>query len=113
MSSSTYPTRTSSLANQTPKPVASSGGLKNIYLTVYNAASCLAWAVVLYRVVNVLSANGKEAYNGGKGTYGWRALLGGKESAWDTTGEYVKWVQSAALLEVVHSLVGLLFVSVI
>jgi len=56
--------------------------------------------------VTILSTNGKEAFNGGKGIYGWKGMFGGKESAWDTTGDYVKWVQSAALLEVVHSLVG-------
>jgi hypothetical protein len=59
------------------------------------------WAVILFRVVSVLVENyTKQPFLG---------IVKRKENAWYETGEFVKWVQTAALLEVVHSLVGRFF----
>jgi very-long-chain (3R)-3-hydroxyacyl-CoA dehydratase len=73
--------------------------LKRLYLTLYNGVSCGLWAVILFRVVSVLVENyTKQPFLG---------IVKRKENAWYETGEFVKWVQTAALLEVVHSLVGM------
>jgi hypothetical protein len=102
----------STLAHSDPKPAATalsggrrsqgagsdSSGIKKLYLTLYNAVSCGLWAVILARVVSVLVENyTKEPFLG---------TVKRKENAWYETGEFVKWVQTGALLEVVHSLVG-------
>jgi hypothetical protein len=76
----------------------SSGIAKKLYLTLYNAVSCGLWALILSKVVSVLVENyTKEPFLG---------TIKRKENAWYETGEFVKWVQTGALLEVVHSLVG-------
>lgn len=84
-----------------PKPKsASPSGINRLYLTLYNGVSCGLWVVVLARVVSVLVENyTKEPFLG---------AVKRKENAYDETGEFVKWVQTGALLEVVHSLVGML-----
>jgi hypothetical protein len=80
------------------RSASSSSGIKKLYLTLYNAVSCGLWGVILYRVVSVLVENyTKEPFLG---------TVKRKENAWYETGEFVKWVQTGALLEVVHSLVG-------
>ncbi|KAI9749412.1 MAG: hypothetical protein M4579_006878 [Chaenotheca gracillima] len=58
------------------------------YLTLYNLVSAALWAVILGRVVLFLPLIGPEKVYGGVG------LL-------------VKWTQTGALLEVVHSLFGI------
>ena len=85
-----------------PKPTTASApvGLKRLYLTLYNGVSCGLWGVILFRVVSVLVENyTKQPFLG---------LVKRKENAWYETGEFVKWVQTGALLEVVHSLLGML-----
>ena len=89
------------VAHAKPKPKsAAPSGIKRLYLTLYNGVSCGLWAVILFRVVAVLAENyTKEPFLG---------VVKRKENAWYETGEFVKWVQTGALLEVVHSLVGML-----
>ena len=62
-------------------------GLNKIYLVMYNALSAQLWAVILVRVVTILTLHG----------YG---------ETYDRLGEWVKWTQTLAVLEIVHSLVG-------
>jgi very-long-chain (3R)-3-hydroxyacyl-CoA dehydratase len=57
------------------------------YLTVYNLVSSMLWAIVLGRTL-ILSPQA------------------GTSGVYNKVGEYTKWVQTLALLEVVHSLVG-------
>jgi very-long-chain (3R)-3-hydroxyacyl-CoA dehydratase len=77
---------------------ASSSGLKNIYLTLYNFGSAVAWATILARTGMIA---GKEGF-GAKG--GW---FGKREGAvYAGVGEFVKVTQTVALAEVLHSLFG-------
>ncbi|KIW03852.1 uncharacterized protein PV09_05151 [Verruconis gallopava] len=94
-------TKPSTASHTNPKPAKAPAGspVKRLYLTLYNAVSCGLWAVILYRVVSVLVENyTKEPFLG---------TVKRKENAWYETGEFVKWVQTGALLEVVHSLLGI------
>lgn len=61
---------------------------RNLYLVFYNSLSAMLWAVILTRVVSIVALYGR------KDVYSW-------------VGEYTKWVQTLAVLEVVHSLVGM------
>jgi very-long-chain (3R)-3-hydroxyacyl-CoA dehydratase len=81
------PKQQSTATKSKPKPPA--GPLKTGYLILYNALSAAAWAAVLSRTVKttIHSAEGPDAVFG--------------ENA-----EFTKWVQTGALLEVLHSLFG-------
>jgi hypothetical protein len=59
---------------------------KNAYLTLYNLGSALLWASILGRTVTSLDKKGGALYT--------------------QQGEFVKWVQTIALMEVAHSLFG-------
>lgn len=61
--------------------------LKTGYLVLYNALSACAWAAVLSRTIKTTTSEGPE-------------------SVFDRDGEFTKWVQTGALLEVLHSLFG-------
>ncbi|KAL7936031.1 tyrosine phosphatase-like protein [Trichoderma chlorosporum] len=65
-----------------------SSPVKNAYLILYNAASAIAWALVLQRTVLTLYAGG------------------GPHAVYVTTGEFTKWTQTAAAMEILHSLFG-------
>jgi hypothetical protein len=76
-------------SNSKPRPAKPAASSANkAYLTLYNAVSCGLWATILYRTITIV---------GTEGNYG--ALFG-------ETGEFVKWAQSAAMMEIVHSLLG-------
>lgn len=60
------------------------------YLIAYNSMSALLWFAILGRVVLLIPLAGLENLYGG-------------------VGQFVKWTQTLALLEVVHSAVGLSF----
>ena len=60
---------------------------KQQYLVLYNLASAISWFVVLSRVCILLPIAG------------YRNVYGG-------VGEYTKWTQSAAVLEILHSTIG-------
>ncbi|KAI5862290.1 tyrosine phosphatase-like protein [Durotheca rogersii] len=66
----------------------SSSTIKNGYLVLYNAASATLWLTVLGRVA---AAN----------------VAGGPELAYPAVGEFCKWTQTLAGLEVLHSLLGI------
>jgi len=67
-------------------PAGRQSTVKNAYLTFYNFASAVLWTAVLARTVTNLDKNAGSVYA--------------------VQGEYVKWVQTLALVEVLHSLFG-------
>lgn len=71
-------------AAKAPKPASP---VKNAYLVLYNALSAAAWSVVLYRTVTVALEHDPKLVHAG-------------------VGEWTKWTQTGALLEVLHSLLG-------
>lgn len=73
----------------TAKPVKKASPIKNGYLILYNAVSAVLWLTVLGRVVG---AN----------------VTGGPLSVYPTVGEFCKWTQTLAGMEVLHSLLGML-----
>lgn len=73
------------VAPQTPAPPSSP--IKNAYLIVYNALSAIAWGLVLQSTVLTLFESGPSI-------------------VYLTTGEFTKWTQTAAAMEIIHSLFG-------
>lgn len=65
---------------------------KRAYLVAYNAISALLWSVVLGRTVATLAANGLET---------------GPTLVYPAVGEFTKWTQTLAALEIVHSVLGM------
>lgn len=65
---------------------------KRAYLVAYNALSALLWSVVLGRTVATLAANGLET---------------GPALVYPAVGEWTKWTQTLAGLEIVHSVLGM------
>ncbi|CAI6088855.1 unnamed protein product [Clonostachys chloroleuca] len=61
--------------------------IKNAYLLFYNAISAVAWGIVLARTVSL-------------------AGLEGPEAVFPAIGNRTKWTQTAAGLEILHSLLG-------
>ncbi|BGP43411.1 hypothetical protein JCM10449v2_007446 [Rhodotorula kratochvilovae] len=80
-----------------------------LYLTAYNLASAGLWAYVLFRTWEHMA--GADGYTGLKEWAGWQGtgetLVKRASGAVDVVGQTVKWVQTAALLEAVHSATGL------
>jgi very-long-chain (3R)-3-hydroxyacyl-CoA dehydratase len=74
------------MSSKPSKPAASSAN--KAYLIAYNAVSCGLWATILYRTVTIAGTEGKYAQLFGE------------------TGEFVKWAQTAAMMEIVHSVLG-------
>ncbi len=67
-----------------------SSPVKNGYLILYNAVSAALWLTVMVRTVAAaVDADG-----------------GGPASVYDATGEFCKWTQTLAGMEVLHSLFG-------
>lgn len=64
---------------------------KRAYLVAYNAISAVLWSVVLGRTLSTLAANGLDK---------------GPAVVYPAVGEWTKWTQTLAALEVVHSLLG-------
>lgn len=65
---------------------------KRAYLVAYNGVSALLWSVVLGRTLAVLAGNGLDK---------------GPALVYPAVGEWTKWTQTLAALEVVHSLLGI------
>ncbi|KAI9591550.1 tyrosine phosphatase-like protein [Syncephalis fuscata] len=61
------------------------------YLLFYNFASCAAWAFILVRTVNHFAANG---------------LTAGLPTLYANIGDDLRWIQTAAALEIIHSALG-------
>jgi very-long-chain (3R)-3-hydroxyacyl-CoA dehydratase len=74
-------------SNKSPAQKAPSSPIKNGYLILYNTVSALAWGLVLQSTVQTL-------------------VQSGPESVYLTTGEFTKWTQTAAAMEILHSLFG-------
>lgn len=73
-----------------PRPSSSTGGgIKKTYLLAYNFTSAILWGLVLTRVVTIGAAQGLES---------------GK--VYEGTEEFARLVQTGAVLEVLHSLLG-------
>ncbi|KAM4054591.1 protein tyrosine phosphatase-like protein, PTPLA domain-containing protein [Hirsutella rhossiliensis] len=66
---------------------APSSPLKTAYLVLYNAASAAAWAVVLARTVSLCA-------------------LPGPLFVYDGVGQWAKWTQTMAAMEILHSTLG-------
>ncbi|KAL7791036.1 hypothetical protein V8C37DRAFT_410622 [Trichoderma ceciliae] len=64
-----------------------SSAIRNGYLVLYNAASAMAWGLVLQSTVAAL-------------------VRSGPQTVFLATGEFTKWTQTAAALEILHSLLG-------
>ncbi|KAL1868523.1 hypothetical protein Daus18300_005957 [Diaporthe australafricana] len=64
---------------------------KRAYLVAYNGISALLWSVVLGRTLSVLAAHGLET---------------GPALVFPAVGEWTKWTQTLAALEIVHSVLG-------
>lgn len=71
------------------KPVKPSNPLVKGYLVLYNAASCVGWAYVIYQCF-------KHFKDGGDASH-----------LWKTVGPSLKIVQTAAMLEIFHAAFGL------
>ncbi|KAI1213388.1 PTPLA-domain-containing protein [Annulohypoxylon truncatum] len=71
----------------TAKPTKKASPIKNGYLILYNAVSAVLWLTVLGRVVG---AN----------------ATGGPLLVYPTVGEFCKWTQTLAGMEVLHSILG-------
>ncbi|ROV98957.1 hypothetical protein VSDG_03731 [Cytospora chrysosperma] len=71
-----------------PKPMSAP---KRVYLVAYNALNAVLWSVVLGRTVATLYARGLDA---------------GPASVYPAVGEWTKWTQTLAALEIAHSLLG-------
>lgn len=65
-----------------------SSPIKTAYLTLYNAASSVAWSIILFRTISIAT------------TKGWQHV-------YLDVGEQTKWTQTMAALEVLHSLFGM------
>ncbi|CEJ89402.1 hypothetical protein VHEMI05246 [[Torrubiella] hemipterigena] len=65
----------------------SSSPLRSAYLVVYNALSAAAWSIVLYKTALT-----------------W--YTSGHQEVFFEVGEWTKWTQTAAALEILHSLLG-------
>lgn len=63
--------------------------LKTAYLILYNAVSAAAWSVVLARTAGTLAGEGYS-------------------HVFPAVGEWTKWTQTVAALEIMHSLLGTL-----
>lgn len=73
---------------QTATPRASSSPLKTTYLALYNFVSAILWSTVLGRVL-VISA------------------IHGTRMVYPGVGEFTKWTQTLACLEILHAAVGI------
>ncbi|KAI0013894.1 tyrosine phosphatase-like protein [Xylariaceae sp. FL0662B] len=70
------------------KPAKKSSPVKNGYLILYNAVSAILWLTVLGRIVGV-------------------NVMRGPQLAYPAVGEFCKWTQTLAGMEVLHSLLGI------
>lgn len=70
-----------------PKPMPA---LKRTYLVAFNALSAALWSVVLVRTAQTLASTGPEA-------------------VYPAVGEWTKWTQTLAGLEIAHSVLGMFF----
>lgn len=79
-----------------------------MYLVAYNLASLAGWAYVLYRLIDHLSTMSSSFTWSSifPGHQQHRALLARASTSYADFGDVVRWVQTSALLEVVHVALG-------
>jgi very-long-chain (3R)-3-hydroxyacyl-CoA dehydratase len=75
------------MANPSKPQSKPASALKTNYLILYNVASAFAWSVVLSSTIKAVTTRGPT-----------HVLA--------DVGEWTKWTQTAAALEILHSLVG-------
>ena len=103
----------------TPTPKAPSLGPKDLYLILYNSLCCLGWAYVLVlgiptfvstvasslssglSIVEALQTAGSSVYASTPATAGW------SDESSPSLAVVLLYVQSAAILEIIHAAVGL------
>ncbi|KAL8675002.1 MAG: hypothetical protein Q9168_000597 [Polycauliona sp. 1 TL-2023] len=73
---------------RSPPPPLTKGEVAKEYLTAYNAVCALLWLSVFGRVVVMLP-------------------ITGAESVYEAAGDFTKWTQTVAILEIIHSAFGL------
>ena len=78
--------RSKTTASSTPSS-RPDGPLKTAYLVLYNVLSALLWTVVLTQTVSLMAEHRTMAVH-------------------PAVGEWTKWTQTLALVEVVHALIG-------
>ncbi len=74
----------------TAKPARKASPIKTAYLILYNAASAILWFSVLANVINV------------------NVSAGTPKPVYPAIGQFTKWTQTLAGMEVLHSLLGTL-----
>lgn len=74
--------------SSTPAPKRQPSVLNKSYLIIYNSLSAVAWSVVLGRTIALLA-------------------LHGPRFVYLSVGEWTKWTQTMAVMEIVHSLLGM------
>lgn len=72
-----------------PPPPLTKGEVAKEYLSAYNAVCALLWFSVLGRVVLLVP-------------------ITGVESVYEGAGDFTKWAQTVAVLEIVHSAFGMI-----
>lgn len=75
------------MASRPPQQQRQELKLKANYLVAYNTLSSALWAVVLVRTAVTVAR-------------------GGFENVYDNVGEYTKWTQTLAVMEIIHALAG-------
>ncbi|CAO1599118.1 MAG: hypothetical protein LQ349_002298 [Xanthoria aureola] len=76
------------MAERPPPPPLTKGEVAKEYLTAYNSICALLWLSVFGRVVVILP-------------------ITGVESVYEAAGDFTKWTQTVAVLEILHSAFGL------
>ena len=107
------------MASATKAPAAPSLGLKDLYLIAYNALCCIGWAYVLViglptlfksvsfststgeSLVDALKIAGSQLYSATPATAGW------SDESSPSLAYVLTIVQSAAIMEIVHAILGL------
>lgn len=79
-----------------PKPMSAP---KRVYLIAYNALNAALWSVVLWRTAATL-------LNHTTATLLTHGLDAGTTLVYPAVGEWTKWTQTLAALEIVHSVLG-------
>lgn len=95
-------TRTSPAATRAPS------ALTRLYLFLYNSASLAGWSYVLYRLLDHL-AGGTGSFQSllPSSKHGLDAIISRASTAYSEVGDVTRLVQTGAVLEIVHVLLGL------
>jgi very-long-chain (3R)-3-hydroxyacyl-CoA dehydratase len=67
-----------------------------LYLLAYNAICCIVWSFILYEAI-------KTIYSQRTLGMSWDVVA---QKTWNQVGTPLKWIQAAAVLEIVHAAIG-------